>query len=224
LSDLKFASFLLILGLFFWLPFWTFYNLISKYVEFSLDGAALYHNIRSIMGHSVADFLSRDINGTRRILGETISNTAYAIMLFQVVVAWIFERYKPIPSFMFGLLVTSLAFGFICLAAIFNPAWIFLGIFLFAVGEMISSPRIQEYIIWLAPKEKAGLYNGTNFLAVGLGGFLSGTIYTSRVYSYFERGGHTEYIWIVLGCHVLLGILVMGLFTYYAGQFKEQQQ
>ena len=47
---------------------------------------------------------------------------------------------------------------------------VFLGIFLFAVGEMIASPRIQEYITWIAPKEKAGLYMGSNFLAVGIGG------------------------------------------------------
>jgi proton-dependent oligopeptide transporter, POT family len=223
LSDLRFASFLLILGLFFWLPFWTFYNLISKYVEFSLNGAVLYQNIRSVLGEGVSRFLSRDFNGTRRVLGETISNTAYAIVVFQVLVAWFFERFKPIPSFIFGLLVIGIGFGFLGLAGIASPAWIFLGILLVAFGEMISSPRIQEYITWLAPKEKAGLYMGSNFLAVGIGGFLSGTLYTSRVYSYFERSGHPGYIWFVLGGHLLIGILVMAFFSYYAGQFKEQE-
>ena len=41
---------------------------------------------------------------------------------------------------------------------------------------MISSPRIQEYITWIAPKEKAGLYMGSNFLAAGIGGALSGLL------------------------------------------------
>jgi proton-dependent oligopeptide transporter, POT family len=223
LSDHKFALFLVILGIFFWTPFWTFYNLISRYVEFSLDGAALYVNIRSILGRHVADFLSRDVNGTRRVLGETISNTAYAIVVFQIGITWIFERYRPVRSFIFGLLIIAAGFGFMCIAGIGNPAWIFLGILLFAFGEMISSPRIQEYILWLAPKEKAGLYNGTNFLAVGLGGLFSGFIYTQRIYSYFERSGHPQYIWLVLGAHIILGIIVISLFTYYAGQFKEQE-
>jgi len=223
LSDVKFVTFLLILGLFFWLPFWTFFNLCAKYVEQSLDGIALYNNIRSVLGTTVADFLSQEKDGTRTVLGETISHTGWVIMLFQVVVAWIFEKYKPIPSYIFGLLVMGIGFGFLGLAGITDPAWVFLGIFLFAVGEMISSPRIQEYITWLAPKEKAGLYMGSNFLAIGIGGFLSGILYTSRFYSYFERSGHTENIWFVLGAHILLGIVVMFLFSYFAGQFREQE-
>jgi len=223
LSDLKFVTFLLIIGLFFWLPLWTFYNLISKYVEFSLDGAALYQNIRSVLGRTVADFLSRDHDGTRRVLGEAISNTAYTIMVFQILISWIFERYRAIPSFTFGLLIMGLSFGFLSLAGSVNPAWIFLGIFLFAISEMITSPRIQEYITWLAPKEKAGLYMGTNFLAVGIGGFLSGTIYTSRIYSHFERSGHTEYVWLILGGHMLVGIILVILFSYFIGHFKEQE-
>ncbi len=223
LSDSKFALFLLILGVFFWLPFWTFYNLISKYVEFTLDGAALYLNVKSVLGQHVADLVSRDVDGTRRILGETISNPAYAIILFQIIITRIFERYKPVGSFLFGLFVIASGFGFMCLAGIGSPAWIFLGILLFAVGEMISSPRIQEYIMWLAPKEKAGLYNGSNFLAIGLGGLVSGWVYTSKFYSFFETRGHTEYMWIVLGAQMLLGIIVISLFTRFAGQFKEQE-
>jgi proton-dependent oligopeptide transporter, POT family len=222
LSDVKFTFFLVILGLFFWLPQWTFYNLISKYVEFSLDGHALYLTLHRVFGEGVANFLSRDVDGTRRVLGETISNTAYLIMIFQVMVSFFFERFRPIPSFITGLFVTGTGFVFLGLSGILGPSWVFPGILFFAFGEMISSPRIQEYITWLAPKEKAGLYMGSNFLAVGIGGFLSGTVYTSWVYSHFEKTGHTEYIWMVLGGHLALSIIVMLLFSLFAGQFKEQ--
>jgi|WetSurSiteA1Bulk_404760.scaffolds.fasta_scaffold00020_13 proton-dependent oligopeptide transporter, POT family len=222
-SDIRFVSFLVILGLFFWLPFWSFFNLCSKYVETQLDGAALYNDIRTTLGTGIANFLSKDYEGTRKVLGETISHTGWVIMVFQVFVAWIFERFRTIPSFVFGLFVLSIAFGFLGLAGITNPAWIFLGIFLFAIGEMITSPRIQEYIAWIALKEKAGLYMGSNFLAVGIGGFLSGVIYTSRIYDYFERTGHTEYLWLVLGTHTLIGIIVLVLFSRFAGQFREQE-
>jgi dipeptide/tripeptide permease len=201
LSDIKFTAFLVLLGLFFWLPFWSFFNLCTKYIETSLDGAALYRNIQSVLGSTIANFLSSDHEGTRKVLGETISHTGWVIMIFQVIIAWIFERFRPISSFVFGLFVLSIGFGFLGLAGMYDPAWIFPGIFLFAVGEMICSPRIQEYITWLAPKEKAGLYMGSNFLAIGIGGFLSGVVYTSRVYNYFDGTGHAEYIWIVLGVH-----------------------
>jgi len=74
--------------------------------------------------------------------------------------------------------------------------FVFLGIFLVAVGEMMASPRIQEYITWLAPKEKAGLYMGSNFLALGIGAALSGVIYTT-LYGFFRAQGRPEYIWMV---------------------------
>jgi dipeptide/tripeptide permease len=223
LSDIKFLAFLLILGLFFWLPFWSFFNLCPKYIEKSLDGALLYSNIKSVLGPGIANFLSKDYEGTRKVLGETISHTGWVIMVFQVIVAWIFERFRPIPSFLFGLSILSMGFVLLGLAGITNPAWVFAGIFLLAIGEMISSPRIQEYITWLAPKEKAGLYMGTNFLAMGIGGFLSGVIYTSGIYSNLERSSHTEYVWLILAIHIFLGICVLIMFSRFAGQFKEQE-
>jgi dipeptide/tripeptide permease len=222
LTDIKFLTFLIILGLFFWLPFWSFFNLCSKYVESSLDGVKLYNDIKSLLGPAIAGFLSKENNGTRTILGETISHTGWVIIAFQFFVALVFERFKPIPSFISGLFVMALGFVLLALAGLGNPVWVFPGIILFAMGEMISSPRIQEYIVWIAPKEKAGLYMGSNFLAIGIGGFFSGFIYTRYIYSYFERIDHTEYVWLVLALHIFIGISAILLFSRFAGQFKVQ--
>ena len=224
LSDIKFALFLVLLGLFFWLPFWAFFNLVAMYIDRSLDTARLYLNVKSVFGTAFANFFSRvDDEGVRRILGETIGHTGYIVMIFQVLVSRIFERFKALPSFLFGLFVAVLGFSLLGYAKISVPAWVFLGILLFAIGEMISSPRIQEYITWIAPKEKAGLYMGSNFLAIGLGGALSGVTYTS-LYGYFLNMNHPEYIWFILGAHILLGILVIFIFTKSAGEFKELEE
>lgn len=223
LSDMKFSLFLVILGVFFWTPFWAFFNLCSKYVEFNLDGAMLYNNIRSVLGTTFANLLSKDYEGTRKVMGETISHTGWIIMLFQVFIAWLFERFKPIPSFITGLLIMALGFVFLALAGILSPVWMFPGITFFAIGEMISSPRIQEYIVWIAPKEKAGLYIGSNFLAVGLGGFLSGLIYTSWIYRVLNENSTPEWVWIILGLHLLVGIVAIFIFSKLGGQFKMQE-
>ena len=106
-------------------------------------------------------------------------------------------------------------------ANITAPAVIFLGIMIFAIGEMASSPRIQEYITWIAPKEKAGMYMGMNFLSVMIGAAFSGVTYTS-LYGYFEGMGRPEYVWYVLGLHTILGIVALQLFTRVAGEFQEQ--
>lgn len=224
LSDIKFALFLVLLGLFFWLPFWAFFNLVAMYIDRNLDTARLYLNVKSVFGTAFANFFSRvDDEGVRKILGETIGHTGYIVMIFQVLVSRIFERFKALPSFLFGLFVAVLGFSLLGYAKISVPAWVFLGILLFAIGEMISSPRIQEYITWIAPKEKAGLYMGSNFLAIGLGGALSGVTYTS-LYGYFLNMNHPEYIWFILGAHILLGILVIFIFTKSAGEFKELEE
>ena len=225
LSDLRFLAFLVLLGFFFWLPFWAFFNVLALYVDKNLDTARLYNEIRSVLGASVANFLSQVDNetGVRRILGETISQDGYVIMIFQVLVSGIVQRFRPIPVFLSGLAIAALGFVALGYAATSSPSLVFLGIFLFAVGEMITSPRIQEYITWLAPKEKAGLYMGSNFLATGLGGLTSGMIYT-RLYGYFQDNAHPEYVWYSLAGHVLVGVAAIFLFTRIVGEFHERQE
>jgi MFS family permease len=224
LLDLKFLLFLILLGLFFWLPYWGFLNLCAVYVDKNIDTARLYLSLKSVFGAKFANIFSHaDKEGVRRILGETISHTGYIIMIFQVFVSRIFERFKAIPSFLFGLFMLALGALVIGYARVSAAAFIFLGIFLFAIGEMISSPRIQEYITWIAPKEKAGLYMGSNFLALMIGAALSGVTYTS-LSGHFQNLNHPEYIWYTLAGHLILGIIVLFAFTKILGEFKEQEE
>ncbi|RMF62131.1 MAG: MFS transporter [Calditrichaeota bacterium] len=222
LSDARFAFFLFLLGLFFWLPFWAFFNIMPLYIDRNLDTATLYQNVKSIflIGPFLANLLSyTDQDGVRRLLGETISHTGYIIMLFQVFVSRIFEKRDAIFTFLIGLFIAAIGLLVAAFAKSSAPALIFLGIALFAIGEMASSPRIQEYITWIAPKEKAGLYMGANFLAVGLGGGLSG--FYTELYGQFRDQGSPEFIWYTLAAHLILGIVVLFAYTRTIGKFKE---
>ncbi|NIO28531.1 MAG: MFS transporter [Candidatus Latescibacteria bacterium] len=224
LSDVKFSVFLVLLGLFFWLPFWAFFNLCAIFVDRNVDTAQLYLNLKSVFGTSFANFFSHeDEEGVRRVLGETISHTGYIIIVLQVFISRIFEKFPALPSFLVGIFAAAVGLVILGLAHVSVPALIFLGIFFFAVGEMISSPRIQEYITWIAPKEKAGLYMGANFLAVGIGGATSGVIYTT-LYGHFRDLNHPDYVWYVLAAHCILAILVLLIFKKVAGEFKEQEE
>ena len=223
LSDVKFASFLVLLGLFFWLPFWSFFNLCALYVDSDLDTAALHAALAGLFGTGFASLLSHaGEDGVRRVLGEAISHTGYIIMLLQVFVSGYLEKKKALPSFMAGLAVAAAGFLVLGYARVSAAPLVFLGIFLFAIGEMVASPRIQEYITWIAPKEKAGLYMGSNFLATGIGA-TSGLIYTP-LYGYFERIGRPGHVWYVLAGHVAVGILAIFLFTRLVGEFHERKE
>jgi MFS family permease len=222
LSDVKFTVFLIILGIFFWLPFWAFFNVLALYIDKNLDTAMLYLNIKGIFGTGFANFFSHQEEGTWKLLGETIAHTGYIIIIFQFFVSIIAEKFKAMPSFLFGLFVAAVGMIVIGFAKTGPVSLIFLGVFLFAVGEMISSPRIQEYITWMAPKEKAGLYMGANFLSVGIGGFLSG-IYT-WLYGILRDNGHPEQIWYILAGNLILAIIVIHFYTKIVGQFAEQEE
>lgn len=223
LSDYKFAIFLVLLGVFFWLPFWAFFNLAAVYIDQNLDTAVLYQNVRSVLGGFITNIISREENGVWMINGEAIAHTGYIILIFQVFVSRIFEKRPALPSFNLGMFIAAAGFAVIGLSRIAAPGWVFLGIFLFAVGEMISSPRIQEYITWIAPPEKAGLYMGTNFLATFIGGALSGVIYT-RLMGHFEIMNHPEYVMYTLAVHMILAIIAIYLFVRVLGDFKELDQ
>ena len=226
LSDLKFLTFIILLGVFFWIPFWGFFNMIAMYIDQNLDTAKLYLDFKNIplIGTLLANVLSQvDEDGVRRIIGETIGHTGYIIMVFQFIVSRIFEKFKAIPSFLLGMFVAAVGLVVIGYANVSAASLVFLGIFLFAVGEMISSPRIQEYITWLAPKEKAGLYMGTNFLAIAIGAF-SGIIYQPIFELFSEKMNHPEYIWYVVAAQLILGILVFVIFTKKLGEFTEQEK
>lgn len=228
LSDVKFASFLVLLGVFFWLPFWGFFNLCALYVDGAVDTAALYRSLDAglswipVLGPWIVGLVSHEVDGVRRVLGESVSHTGYIIMLLQLPVSVVFERFRAMPSFIFGLAVAAAGFAVIGLAATGAAILVILGIALFAVGEMITSPRIQEYITWIAPKEKAGLYMGSNFLGTMIGATLSG-IY-APMYGYFERIGHPGGAWFVLAGHMLLAVVAFLAFVKLAGEFQTQTE
>ena len=223
LSNIKFLVFIILLGLFFWMPFWAFFNILAVYINDFLDTVQLFEGVKSVLGEGITKALiAREEDGVWKINAEAISHTGYIIMILQVFVSRIFEKTRAITAFMIGLLAMGMGFMFLGVAKISLPGLVFLGIFLWAVGEMISSPRIQEYITWIAPKEKAGLYMGTNFLATFIGGSISGVY--SWIMGYFERQGNPEYVMYTLMAHMILAIIVIFLYTKIAGEFIERTE
>jgi len=222
LSDVKFLVFIILLGLFFWLPFWAFFNVLPVYINDYLDTANLYQAIKGVLGETVANVISQQKEGVWMINAEAISHTGYIIIVFQLVISRVFEKRTAIPSFLLGLLIAASGFIVLGFSVTSSASLVFLGIFLFAVGEMISSPRIQEYIVWIAPKEKAGLYVGTNFLAIAIGALLSG-LYTGLLGS-FEKAGNPQNIMYTLAIHTVLGIVAIWIFTKTMGEFNERTE
>ena len=63
----------------------------------------------AVLGTGIANFFSHaDDDGVRRILGETISHTGWIIMVLQVFVSSVSQRFRAMPVFLVGLLLIAL--------------------------------------------------------------------------------------------------------------------
>ncbi|MCG8701501.1 MAG: MFS transporter, partial [Bacteroidales bacterium] len=84
LMDVRFSVFLVLLGFFFWLPFWAFFNICPAYIDTHIDTVKLYNSFSEIFGEWLTRFLSREEDGIWRINGESIAHTGWIIMILQV--------------------------------------------------------------------------------------------------------------------------------------------
>ena len=174
-EDSSFIIFLiLIVG--FWSMFNQIFYTLPNFIEQWVDTSSIYNFLYSLSPALAGIFGTKEGTIPQEMM---INLDAGAIIIFQIIVSSIVMRFKPLNAMISGILISSLAVG---LAFYTHNGWIVVfGIFIFAIGEMASSPKITEYIGKIAPKDKVALYMGTSFLPVAGGnlvaGLLSGPVY-----------------------------------------------
>ena len=175
LKNWKYVLFLIIMILF-WTAFNQLYYSLPVFVDQWVDTSPLYNGI-----HAVWPWLAEAI-GTPQgtITAVTLgSMDAFFIIVFQLMVSSFVMRFRPLAAMMGGILV--LAGGLGLMYSNQNSWLILLGILIFALGEMASSPKFTEYVGRIAPADKKALYMGTSFLPIAAGhqlaGWLSGGVY-----------------------------------------------
>ena len=175
LKDMKLLIFLIIM-----IGFWTMFNqlfyTLPNFIDQWVDTKVIYNALASISPGLAAAIGTPQ--GT--IAPEMMVNLdAGAIIFFQILVSSIVMRLRPVNAIITGILVNAIGIGIAF--SQHNGLYVILGIFIFALGEMASSPKFTEYIGKIAPKNKEALYMGTSFLPVAAGnfitGFLSGDVY-----------------------------------------------
>ncbi len=177
IKDKKLFIFLLIM-----VGFWTMFNqlfyTLPNFIDQWVNTRIIYDSLADISPALAAMIGTKE--GT--IAPEMLVNLdAGAIILFQVLISTIVMKWRPINSIISGIIVTAIGIGVAFGTG--NGFYVILGIFIFAIGEMASSPKFTEYIGRIAPKNKEALYMGTSFLPVAAGnlitGYLSGDLYES---------------------------------------------
>ncbi len=174
-KDLKLLIFLIIM-----IGFWTMFNqlfyTLPNFIDQWVNTSIIYNSIANISPGLAAVIGTKE--GT--IAPEMMVNLdAGAIIFFQVLISALVMKFRPVNAIISGIIVNAIGIGIAFGTG--NGFYVIVGIFIFAIGEMASSPKFTEYIGRIAPKGKEALYMGTSFLPVAAGnfftGFLSGDLY-----------------------------------------------
>ncbi len=140
----------------FWLMFMQLFDLLPNFITDWVDSSDNYLLLGKIFNN--AHLLELGRTGVQMPPSWLILVDSFSIMALMLVVGWTFGKMKPVPAMIIGMLIASVGIvvagnsmsGLLCIG----------GIFIFAIGEMIASPRKSEYLSLIAPPGKKGLYMG----------------------------------------------------------------
>lgn len=175
LLNWRYVLFLIIMILF-WTAFNQLYYSFPVFVEDWVDTSDLYNSLYAVFP-SFAESI-----GTKQgtISAVTLSSMdSFFIIAFQLMVSAFVMRFRPLNAMMGGILV--LAGGLGLMFSMYSGWLILLGLLIFSLGEMASSPKFTEYVGSIAPEDRKALYMGTSFLPIAashaVAGWVSGRPY-----------------------------------------------
>ena len=183
--------------------FWTSFNQIfmtlPEYIRDYVDTTDLMPVVSGVARVAGGDLetWSRALLENGQVKPEYLINlNAGAIVLFQVLIAYLVRKTTPLVSIIAGVTVTIGSF-LVYLAG--QTGWVVVSaILVFSVGEMLASPRSKEYAGRIAPPEKVGMYMGYFYWCVALGNLFGGLL-SGLSYGYFGPTGidRPDLMWIL---------------------------
>jgi dipeptide/tripeptide permease len=216
LGNLKFLFLILVLSMF-WFLYIQLYNLMPLFMRY-IDPEApmeLYTLANPIM-----------------------------IVCFQLLITRLVKRWLPIRTIMLGAIVVTLGMlvnvlppllfadatqktGVLGLSLPIAGIFMIVSIASMAVGEMMASPRVYEYIGAIAPKGQEGLYLGYTSLPIALasivGGPIGGRLFERYISIPLKEGRPVDTVtmWLII---VVIGVAsIIGLWIYDRLVVKEKK-
>jgi len=155
------------------------------------------------------------IQNYRQINPEYLINLSFAaIVLCQIGISHFLQRWRALPVLVAGTLILGLAMiltgyamqaaaaGFVCILAIL----------LYALGEMIASPKSQEYVAALAPPEKSAMFMGYYFVSMALGNLFGGLLSGWAYGEIARKANQPILMWLVFAAIAGLTAITMLIF------------
>jgi MFS family permease len=173
LAQPRLALFILIMSGF-WLMFMQLFDMLPNFIVDWVDSRPIVQAM-----HLPAMFTSATPRGTMVSQEWMINANSFLIILLVVWVSHLVARMRRVHSIFIGITIASIGL----LAAGFTTSGLFciLGILCFSVGEMLSSPKMNDYLGVIAPEGQKALYMGYANMPTAIGwaygSFAGGQIY-----------------------------------------------
>jgi len=174
-------------------------------------------------GQDIDTLTAKVVISSRQVNPEFVVNIdAGAIVLFQVLISFLMARFHRFTTMIVGMFIAAAGIGLSFLAGgegmigAGGSIWIVaLGLFTFAIGEMMASPTSQEYVGRIAPADKKALYMGYYFVAIALGNLFGG-ILSGELYGSLARDmGRPDLMWLAFGGIMAATAIVFILYNIF---------
>ncbi len=162
LANIRLIVFVLIMSGF-WLMFMQLFDMLPNFIVDWVDSSALVKDL------GLPDWMLQQ-NSTRhpQIAQEWLINANAGFIVIAVVfISYLVSRMRRVHSIFWGIVISSV--GLIMAGFLTAGYFCLMGILVFSVGEMMSSPKMNEYLGVIAPEGKKGLYMGYANLPQGIG-------------------------------------------------------
>jgi MFS family permease len=174
-NDKPMLRFLLVVSGF-WFMFMQLWDLLPNFIDEWVNCMDVGRFLTAVLGSHAQSFLTAAGAAKPEIL---INIDSFAIILLVLPLSWFFGRFSMMTSLVLGMFIALV--GFIGSGATTSGMLCAGMIFAFAIGEIICSPKFNEYVGMSAPPDKKAVYMGFSNIpfAVGwaAGNGLSGPLY-----------------------------------------------
>ncbi|WP_299592842.1 MFS transporter [uncultured Microbulbifer sp.] len=192
LKNRQFVLYLLIMS-----GFWACYNqlflTLPLYIRDFVDTAPLLAKV-ALFSPSIASTISEGSSG--QISPEFITAFNFgSILILQIGISQLSKRFASLHVLVAGTCVMAASFLWMGFGPAVGGIGIVLAVIAFSVGEMLTSPKSQEYVAESMPSTQAALFMGYYFLSMAVG-FLVAGLLSGWGYGYLAKTlGRPDWMW-----------------------------
>jgi MFS family permease len=173
LTQPRLAAFILIMSGF-WVMFMQLFDMLPNFIVDWVDSSPIVKAL-----HLPAMFLAHTSRGDMITQEWMINANSFLIILCVVWVSHLVARMRRVHSILIGITIASV--GLLATGFTMSGIACIMGILCFSVGEMLSSPKMNDYLGVIAPAGEKGLYMGYANMPTAIG-WAFGDLYGGRIY------------------------------------------